>query len=581
MKLLQTTYNNLFIQTVSHWDIKGHNALFHVFVPFNMQNNIDETDKVREILGYFYPDIPVIGCSATGEIYDGTMCDREIVVSAMIFEDPRSRVEVFPYYAEKDYTNMEDLLAIAESTPDLKGIEILTAAPYQPLEAAGEIMDRLPEDVEIFGGVAVGDEFQKSFIFANDCEYSRDSSACVMYIGPELHIQTDRMLGWKSIGYPLTVTRSEGAVVYEINGMPAYDVYNHYLHIHKDNNFFYDALQFPWEVQVDDDTTYIRHAKSVNPDGSILMSTNIPEGSTIRITFGDPRRMMNHTKQSGSELLKFSPQVVYVINCFGRKLFWNDNDDAEVSEISRKLETTGFSALGELLRYNGTTLLNNLSIVCVAMREGPIKKKIDVEKEIKINESNIPVTHRLAIFINTITDELMEKNKQLNEMLYKASHDALTDLLNRGAIEREIYDTCDVNSPAHNEHWHLIMLDIDDFKALNDQYGHSEGDNALKALADYLKTEIGKKPAVEVGRWGGEEFMIILTDYDDNKVLELAEKIRKDINNIPSPSGKLSVSIGVTNHHEFEAALRTIDRVDGLLYDAKNNGKNKICSDLN
>ncbi len=581
MKLLQTTYNNLFIQTVSHWDIKGHNALFHVFVPFNMQNNIDETDKVREILGYFYPDIPVIGCSATGEIYDGTMCDREIVVSAMIFEDPRSRVEVFPYYAEKDYTNMEDLLAMAESTPDLKGIEILTAAPYQPLEAAGEIMDRLPEDVEIFGGVAVGDEFQKAFIFANDCEYSRDSSACVMYIGPELHIQTDRMLGWKSIGYPLTVTRSEGAVVYEINGMPAYDVYNHYLHIHKDNNFFYDALQFPWEVQVDDDSTYIRHAKSVNPDGSILMSTNIPEGSTIRITFGDPRRMMNHTKQSGSELLKFSPQVVYVINCFGRKLFWNDNDDAEVSEISRKLETTGFSALGELLRYNGTTLLNNLSIVCVAMREGPIKKKIDIEKEIKINESNIPVTHRLAIFINTITDELMEKNKQLNEMLYKASHDALTDLLNRGAIEREIYDTCDVKSPAHNENWHLIMLDIDDFKALNDQYGHSEGDNALKALADYLKTETSKKPAVEVGRWGGEEFMIILTDYDDNKVLELAEKIRKDINNIPSPSGKLSVSIGVTNHHEFEAALRTIDRVDGLLYDAKNDGKNKICSDLN
>ena len=509
------------------------------------------------------------------------MCDHEIVVSAMVFDKPGTRVEVVPYYVEKNYTDNDELLEMAFNIPNLKGIELITAAPYQQLEAALDLMDRLPEDVEIFGAVAVGDQFQKSFVFANDCEYCMDSSVCVMYIGSELNIHTDRMLGWKAIGYPLKVTKSEGAVVYELDGKPAYDVYNHYLHIHKDNNFFYDALQFPWEVQVDDDTTYIRHAKSVNPDGSIVMSTNIPQGADIRITFGDPRRIMNHTRQTSDDIKSFSPDAIFVVNCMGRKLFWDYNEDVEVSEISKNIQTTGFSALGELLRFNGKTFLNNLSIVCVAMREGSAVQKYNQDNsEYAYNNSNMPVTHRLAIFINTITEELMEKNKQLNDMLYKDNHDALTGLLNRGAIERIIYDATEINTPSFRNDWHLIMLDVDDFKAINDRYGHSKGDSALRMLADYLKKETDGMHDVEVGRWGGEEFMIYLAGYSNADVIKLAEKIVADVSDLTSESGKITVSIGVTNHHEYENVLGTVDRVDGLLYTAKNDGKNKVCSDL-
>ncbi|MBO6283932.1 MAG: diguanylate cyclase, partial [Pseudobutyrivibrio sp.] len=518
-------------------------------------------------------DIPVIGCSATGEIFNGTMCDHEIVVSAMIFEDPDTRVEICPYYAIKDQVEMDDLLNMAKDTPDLKGVEIVTAAPYQPLEAAREYIDQLPENIEVFGSVAVGDDFQKAFIFADDYGYSRDSSACVLYIGKELHMYSDRMFGWKAIGYPLTVTRSEGDVVYELDGKPAYDVYNHYLHIHKDRNFFYDALQFPWEVQVDESTTYIRHAKSVNADGSIRMSTNIPQGAKIRISYGEPRRIMNHTRETEIKALEFAPQAIYMVNCMGRKLFWNDNYDIEISEISKYVETTGFSALGEILRYKGKTVLNNLSIVLIAMREGPVISKPDVD--IKEYGYNMSLTHRLAIFINTITEELMEKNEQLTKMLYKSSHDALTGLLNRGAIEQVIFDAV-----KNEENWHLIMFDIDDFKQVNDNFGHSEGDNTLKALSEYLIKNIDALPNVEVGRWGGEEFMLFLSDYTDDEVLDIAEKMRNEIKQITVDSKKISVSLGVTKHKSKEEALVTIDRVDELLYLAKNKGKDKVCSDI-
>jgi diguanylate cyclase (GGDEF)-like protein len=581
MKLLQTTFNNNFVQTIDEWNLKDKTAIFHVFVPFDIQDNIRKTDEVRQALASLYPDIPVIGCTATGEIYNGTMCDSEIVVSATVFENPNSRVEVFPYYAQKNNVDTEELLKIAQNTSNLKGIELITAAPYQPLEAARVIMDKLPDDIEIFGAVAVGDQFQKAFIFANDCEYSYDSSACIMYIGDDLHIRTERMLGWKAIGYPLKVTKSDGTVVYELDGKPAYDVYNHYLQIHKDKNFFYDALQFPWEVKVDDDdTVYIRHAKSVNPDGSIVMSTNIPQGAEIRITFGDPRRIINHTKQTSTEIKKFSPEVVYVINCMGRKLFWDLKEDIEVSEISKNLQTTGFSALGELLRYNGTTVLNNLSIVCVAMREGPILNMISqdtLDYEYQDSGSNLSVTHRLAIFINTITEELMDKNKQLNEMLYKANHDALTGLLNRGAIERIIYDGISNDSTSYMDNCHLIMLDIDDFKMLNDTYGHNEGDNALRGLAECLKKEIDSMNNAEVGRWGGEEFMIFLGNCTNQEAVGIANNIRANVKTLRFKNGNISVSIGVTNHKAGESVLGTIDRVDRLLYNAKNNGKDRVC----
>jgi diguanylate cyclase (GGDEF)-like protein len=329
---------------------------------------------------------------------------------------------------------------------------------------------------------------------------------------------------------------------------------------------------------VDENTKYIRHAKSVNPDGSIVMSTNVPQGSYVRLTYGDPRRIIEHTKQSGLLVRDFAPEVVLIINCMGRKLFWGGKENIEIAEVSKYMKTTGFSALGEIMRYRSTTVLNNLSIVAVAMREGAAKKVIDLDLENMNQDTSMPITARLAIFINTITDELMDKNSQLGEMLYKASHDALTGLLNRGAIERLIYESYE--NSKNTPDWHLIMFDIDNFKQINDQYGHIEGDKALKLVSDYLLHNVCSLSNVEAGRWGGEEFMILLTGYTDLQVYDLAEAIRKQIKQTSEAQIAFTISVGITKHLPEESVPSTLDRVDALLYDAKNNGKNMVCSDL-
>ena len=481
-----------------------------------------------------------------------------------------------PFFAVKEQIDDNGLLDYARCIKDLKGIEVLTAAPYERLEYVGGILDKLPVEIELFGGVAVGDDKNPPYIFANGSDYSYDGTILVFYSGEELFFQTNRMFGWKPIGYPLKVTKADGPLIYEIDGQSAYDVYNRYLHIKKGENFFYDALEFPWEVRLDANTAVLRHAKSVNPDGSIVMSSRIPEDCEIRMTYGDPRRIIEHTKQTTLTVRDFAPEVVYIVNCMGRKLFWQDKEDVEVTMISKHMQTTGFSALGEIMRYNGRTLLNNLSIVTVAMREGDKGELVELDLEDFERNTNMPVTARLAIFINTISDELMEKNRELNKMLYRASHDALTGLLNRGAIERIIYDS---DEDGDNPDWHLIMFDVDDFKQINDQKGHAEGDVILKRIAKCLAEYVAFIPGAEVGRWGGEEFMIFLSGQTDDQAKEMAEKIHTMVSEGAEGEKPITISVGVTAHRRDESAMQTITRVDELMYRAKNAGKDRVCSD--
>ena len=579
LKLLQTIFDENFEKTVRNWAenncINGNSALFHVYVPYDAEDRENILSNLRAILKSVVPDASIIGCSATGELSNGTIEDSKFVVSVIIFEEATTSVHVMPSHETEVESNASWFLEYEKDIPNLKGIEVLTSANNDHIEAVGNAIDLLSEEVEFFGGVAVGDEKNLAFVFSNDGELIYDGSVFVFFSGSDLHIQTNRMFGWKPIGYPLMVTKAEGSIIYELDNKPAYDVYNHYLQIKLGENFFYDALTFPWEVKVDDDTKYIRHAKSVNKDGSIIMSSTIPEGSEIRITYGDPRRIFEHTRRTAGFILDFGPQVVNIINCFGRKLFWSDKENVEIREISKKLQTTGFSALGEIMRYNGTTILNNLSIVTVAMREGPKGKRMEFNIEELQNNRSMSVSSRLAIFINTITEELMEKNQQLNDMLYKASHDALTGLYNRGTIERAIYDHCSEEGEIDAERY-LIMLDIDDFKMINDRYGHAKGDYYLRLVSDILTRETAQYVGTTVGRWGGEEFMICLENMTTENVKAIAYRILESIRNDENNDKGITVSIGVTKYIPGENIQQMMNRVDELLYEAKNNGKNQV-----
>lgn len=158
--------------------------------------------------------------------------------------------------------------------------------------------------------------------------------------------------------------------------------------------------------------------------------------------------------------------------------------------------------------------------------------------------------------------QMMESsNRQLQEL---ATTDALTKLRNRRYIEDKLLNATDNH--------YIAMMDVDDFKKVNDQFGHDQGDKVLIALADTLKNTVGSEDIV--GRWGGEEFIIIFAESN----LAILEETLKQLNHSIANTNfgierQVTISIGLASHNScrHRDSLRAVDQA---LYNAKAGGKN-------
>ncbi|MBO8153940.1 GGDEF domain-containing protein [Thermovirga sp.] len=179
----------------------------------------------------------------------------------------------------------------------------------------------------------------------------------------------------------------------------------------------------------------------------------------------------------------------------------------------------------------------------------------------------------LQIYVNFAAISLA--NARLITRLEKeAETDFLTGLYNKRSIinllisERE--RTIRYKNPLA-----VIFIDIDDFKSYNDAFGHVAGDVVLQRLAEVIKNSIRKIDIA--GRYGGEEFVLILPGTQEEGALAVAERIRKSIAQHPFPHRNITVSSGVTMAQEGDSAHSLLERADRALYKAKRQGKNCSC----
>lgn len=120
------------------------------------------------------------------------------------------------------------------------------------------------------------------------------------------------------------------------------------------------------------------------------------------------------------------------------------------------------------------------------------------------------------------------------------------------------------------------MVDIDLFKAINDTYGHIVGDQAIRHVAQLLET--GKRTCDLVGRYGGEEFVVLLPHVTIDEAYVAAERLCKSIEETPCGSIRLTVSMGVSvTNSDGQAESTLLDRADQALYAAKHSGRNRVC----
>ena len=183
--------------------------------------------------------------------------------------------------------------------------------------------------------------------------------------------------------------------------------------------------------------------------------------------------------------------------------------------------------------------------------------------------------------ISSLRRDLSASRKKLQASLIKiremAIHDDLTGFFNRRHL-MELIETENSRSVRTGSVFSLVMMDIDKFKSINDTFGHQAGDNVLITFSAIIRSILRKTDFC--GRYGGEEFLIVLTQTDMKEAKVFAERIRACVEESFFPDlgadSRVTVSIGIARHRTNEDIERTISRADEAMYKAKNNGRNLV-----
>jgi diguanylate cyclase (GGDEF)-like protein/PAS domain S-box-containing protein len=173
-----------------------------------------------------------------------------------------------------------------------------------------------------------------------------------------------------------------------------------------------------------------------------------------------------------------------------------------------------------------------------------------------------------------IIHDITEQKRLEQELEYAAQRDSLTGLLNR----RQFYTLTELSYSAQHpvaEDYCLLLVDTDNFKHINDVYGHQTGDDVLIQLARTLENCSRKDDSIY--RWGGEEFVLLLPRTSLETAVAIAEAIRCTVMELARAGlPDVTVSIGVARHQPGETVDQLFRRVDTALYQAKNGGRNKV-----
>lgn len=550
-------------------------VIFQVFSELLCQETIDSIcTQIEEIC----PEALYMGCSTNGNIMEGHV-ETEIVIICSVMEYPSTKLEMIqlPLNAESALETVHTLSNMIAERPWVKAVEMLLTIRGMSMTGFCDEMSKLPEYIQIFGGGAFSSDMDnEACVFSKNGEYSTESVVFLLMGGDDMHITTMHVTGWKPLGKKFQVTRAEGSTLYELDGKPAYDAYYKYLNIKNDAHFFTNSLEFPFFYE-HHGLNILRAPIASNPDGSLSMTSDMEENVIARMAYGDPWTILENIRATGQKIREFQPEIIRVYSCAARRTFWGMNEiSKETLPFQSIAPTSGFYTSGEFLRTDGYLNQHNVTLVIAGVREGELdaSRTSDFEMEENDFSGKVSMINRLARFIEISTQELEESNRLLNQT---AITDGLTQLYNRREIERRIKESIQKCNQHPDKPLCLIMMDIDNFKKVNDVYGHKEGDNVIKGLSDLLRKGIAvHNPDGSAGRWGGEEFMLLL-EYPLEYALKAAEDIRKDFEALEFElAGHRTISVGVAALIHGEDSDAICIRVDKALYQAKETGKNKV-----
>jgi diguanylate cyclase (GGDEF)-like protein len=343
-------------------------------------------------------------------------------------------------------------------------------------------------------------------------------------------------------------------------------------------------------IQLHRNKAIIDHASFIKPEG---------QKKTIELLFDDPadggrvRRMMERL----AAMAEPEGQVVSdFVTVDGRRhlagiaylpgIGWYE---ITLLDLAVVMPVARFAPVGAVFAI---TLLLALLLMHLALRRyvlGPVvalERAMIEMREGRLAAERLPaaegemgrlVDHfrAMAGAIASHTAELEDRVRERTEALHRLARiDPLTGLVNRRGMTELLAEQV-AQASREGAPFGVIWCDLDDFKALNDTRGHVEGDRALREVAQLLRASI--RPYDHPGRWGGDEFLVVLSPCDGSTLETIAERIRALVaERLPAAGLPVTLSIGACLAVPFEPLEAILQRADDALYAAKRDGRNRL-----
>lgn len=459
----------------------------------------DVQDKyISNILSFLTIKLPnsvIIGATTDGEIFNGKSISDSTIISFTSFNTVTIKAQLYPL--EQSHFKVGRTIASSLCAENSKAMILLADG----LTVNGDdLLDGIydvHEQIVIAGGLA-GDyrRMQKTFVICNGIISSNAVVACVLD-GKDLIVNNAYAYGWHPIGKQMLVTKAIGNRLYELDNLPLRAVYAKYLGESVAKDLPVSAGEYPLIINRFG-KQIARAALNLLEDGSMQYAGNFKVGDKVQFGYGHIPLILSDANKIFEYIKKLPIESGFIYSCSARKYFMRQEVDVEMEPLNTIGVTSGFFTYGEFFHgADKNELLNEtMTLLLMSEKASTPQKTASAHVDTMQENENKYIFNTLFHLIEATGNELSETNDKLEllvadktkQLVEKIYYDSLTKLPNRNLLLEDF----SYKSTAIPQM--IAIINIDDFKRINDYYGPKIGDIVTLKVAEYISEIIQDIP---------------------------------------------------------------------------------------
>jgi len=382
------------------------NVLVQIFSGVTDENEIiGISSYIKELV----PSANIIGTTTAGEIYNGKMFDKTIILSFTVFQSTIVKSKLFDlnedFDIQKEFSNI--------ITKKTKALIVFSDRLKSDAEELLKRLSQLYPNVIIAGGRAGYDINLKKTLIFNDKTYSQNGCVMATLSGDDLIANSDYMLNWNQIGKNMKVTKMKDNILYEVDGLTAQKLYEKYLGKEVADSLPSAGAEFPL-ISIKNNVEIARVPISLEKDGALRLSGTFNEGDIIRFSYANIVNIQNSICENYEKFKNIPSESIFIYSCVGRKNLIGEELQSEFKMLDSLANSTGFFTNGEYFHSHNTNELLNMTTTFLFLSEtAQVEEKNDYLYE---TDSKNTILKALSHLTNITTKELEHKNKELQRL---------------------------------------------------------------------------------------------------------------------------------------------------------------------